>query len=468
MLVGNNHTADGQSKASKITGDRDKFKVGYMKSALQQAQALASSQGLEQVLVAGDWNMTYELVEKAFRVVGGGEWEVSNGEERNDFIVANCAVRQLPLKACVRAWDRVHTAQVAQMPLRHRGAGAGRAAAPRSAAEETLRQEATRILELLQERRARMEEEELRKQLALEDQVAKLDARCTALEKEKLELDCKIGRLRALMEMSTGADFKPADKARMAEELRAHCAAMLAAMGAQEDERRRQEAAEEERARAAAEAAKRAEEEAAVALRAEQEAVERLKEAERAAEAEAAKRMAEQARLVREETALRLAEAEAQAAEAKRRRVEAYEARREEERQRQEQELRLRMEEAAQLVREEQRVQREFEEAEALKKQLETQDQAHFGSAMPLPECSLYPRESSVMSPHVAQARAAPHPTNSLIPTHHSTILFAGARDSVSVIAALGVRRRCRQKLGAHLPRTRPTRPLHHRGAPNK
>ena len=97
MLVGNNHTADGQSKASKITGDRDKFKVGYMKNALQQAQALASSQGLEQVLVAGDWNMTYELVEKAFRVVGGGEREVSNDGVKNDFIVANCEVRHLPL-----------------------------------------------------------------------------------------------------------------------------------------------------------------------------------------------------------------------------------------------------------------------------------------------------------------------------------------------------------------------------------
>jgi len=467
VLVGNNHTADGTSGRSKITGNRDAWKVNYMKRALQQAHAMASEQGIAQVLVAGDWNMTYELVEKAFRQVGAGEWQVSDCGLKNDFIVANCTVNKVSVGVEVRAHDKVHVAQFAKMPLRHRGADAGRAAGPRTEKEEHLRQEALRILGLLQERRMLMEEEEERKQVALENQVAKADTRCTAVEKQEEELDCKIGRLRALMEHATGADFKPEDKERMAEELRSHCAAMLRAMRAQEDQRRRQEAAEEERARAAAEAAKRAEEEAAAALRAEQEKVERLNEAARVAEAEAAKRMAEQARLVREETALRAAEAEAQAAEAKRRRVEADEARRQEERQRQEQDLRLRLEEAAELAREEQRVQRELEEAEALKKQLETEDQAHFGSAMPLPECSLHPRESSVLSPHVAQARAAPHPTNSLTPTHHSTILFAGARDSVSVIAALGVRRRCRRQLGAHIPRTRPTRPLLHRGAPN-
>ena len=72
MLVGNNHTADGQSQRSKITGNRDTWKVNYMKRALQQAHAMASEQGIAQVLVAGDWNMTYELVEQAFRLVGGG------------------------------------------------------------------------------------------------------------------------------------------------------------------------------------------------------------------------------------------------------------------------------------------------------------------------------------------------------------------------------------------------------------
>ena len=53
MLVGNNHTADGQSGRSKIVGDRDKWKVNYMKRALQQAHAMASEQGIAQVLVAG-------------------------------------------------------------------------------------------------------------------------------------------------------------------------------------------------------------------------------------------------------------------------------------------------------------------------------------------------------------------------------------------------------------------------------
>ena len=196
MLVGNNHTADGQSGRSRITGNRDAWKVNYMNRALQQAHATAAEQGIAQVLVAGDWNMTYALVEQAFRLVGAGEWQVSDCGLKNDFIVANCTVDRVSVGVEVRAHDKVHVAQFAKMPLRHRGADAGRAAGPRTEKEEHLRQEALRILGLLQERRMLMEEEEERKQVALEDRVAKLDAHCTALDREKLELDCKIGRLR--------------------------------------------------------------------------------------------------------------------------------------------------------------------------------------------------------------------------------------------------------------------------------
>jgi len=122
VLVGNNHTADGTSGRSKIVGDRDKWKVNYMKRALQQAHAMASEQGIAQVLVAGDWNMTYELVEKAFLQVGAGEWQVSDCGERNDFIVANCKVDRVSVAVEVRAHDTVHVAQFAKLPLRHRGA----------------------------------------------------------------------------------------------------------------------------------------------------------------------------------------------------------------------------------------------------------------------------------------------------------------------------------------------------------
>ena len=88
---------------------------------------------------------------------------------------------------------------------------------------------------MLQQRRLLMEEEEERTQVALENQVAKADARCAAAEQQKLDLDCKIARLRCLLDHATGVKFLLEWKERLAASLQKACEQMLSAMEVQDD-----------------------------------------------------------------------------------------------------------------------------------------------------------------------------------------------------------------------------------------
>ena len=94
---------------------------------------------------------------------------MSNAASIHAFIVANSEIRHSPLADPILAWEKGHTPQVAQMPLRQRGAGSVREAAVLSSSKAKMRQEAIGILEWLQEHRARALHQTLQKQLAKDD-----------------------------------------------------------------------------------------------------------------------------------------------------------------------------------------------------------------------------------------------------------------------------------------------------------
>ena len=201
ILVGNNHTADGTAEITKISGNKDAFKVDYMKRALLQGCALAASQGIEHAMVVGDWSMGHKHVERALVGMGTGTWETSHVDAQSEFIVANCAIEEVKLVAPIRTWGAAqHQARIAQMPLRHRGAGddAEDAGPP----DDESQQEAAKILDLLHARRASILEAEMREQ----NEAAELDERIAALKNEQTLLESKrlhLCALKALNDLSS-------------------------------------------------------------------------------------------------------------------------------------------------------------------------------------------------------------------------------------------------------------------------
>ena len=184
MLVGNNYTGD----------HNNLYKIACMRKALQDGATLAEELQVSKIMLAGDWNMTPDLVAVALQSIGRGEWEVSNAASIHAFIVANSEIRHSPLADPILAWERGHTPQVAQMPLRQRGAGSVREASAFSSSEAKVREEAIGILEWLQERRARELHQTLQKQLAKDDEAARLQERVSALLEQKRNVEESIGR----------------------------------------------------------------------------------------------------------------------------------------------------------------------------------------------------------------------------------------------------------------------------------
>ena len=174
MVVGNNHTADGSAAESKIPKRRMEFKMVCMQRALEKVVAFAPAQGYA-VMVVGDWNMTYEVVQQALRGMNGGEWEVSDEDAQRDFLVANRGVKKVELNSALIAWDKQHQVHSAWLPLPVRRRGA---AEPPVSELSAL---AKTVVEWLRKRKAKEQqaalEERMMKEYELEKEASELQQR---------------------------------------------------------------------------------------------------------------------------------------------------------------------------------------------------------------------------------------------------------------------------------------------------
>ena len=238
VLVGNNYTAEGN----------DLYKVGVMRKALQDGERLMAELQVSRIIIAGDGRLTQDLLEEALQSAVRGEWEVLNAASRTAFFVANCEIRPPLARPQLAMVKGNPTPQVAQMPLRHRGANSARVAASCSGTEDTKRQAAIAILDWLQERRARDLDEQFQRQVVQDDEAAELRRRLNALLEQKRDVDELIVRWCHCNSPDGAASASSRDQCITREdELLACCADLLDHMA----EDSRQAAAGQERVRAA-------------------------------------------------------------------------------------------------------------------------------------------------------------------------------------------------------------------------
>ena len=133
VLVGNNHTADGRKHGSQLptkTSAKNTFKRDRLKTVLGHGLDIANKQGVHQVLVAGDWNLTEPQVGEALKGIHGDWTVVKSREEQNrDWIFATCKLQPVRLSV-MQAHDKQHWVIAACMPVSPRGAPAETALAP--------------------------------------------------------------------------------------------------------------------------------------------------------------------------------------------------------------------------------------------------------------------------------------------------------------------------------------------------